>query len=135
MSRDLWTRCDVCGKIISYADMESGAATRKMTLPDSHYSSETYETLCKKCVNSPQHPAPQDTAALVAEAVERLRYQTGIDQSWTLLSDIVSAVRRDERARCREVVEASCEHSMLNATMSSGAKERALAALDARGEA
>ena len=85
-------------------------------------------------VQAQTHPHTQDTAALVAEAVERLRYQTGIDQSWTLLSDIVSAVRRDERARCREVVEASCEHSMLNATMSGGAKERAIDALDARGE-
>lgn len=41
-----WNRCDVCGKFISYADFDSGRAVRFMKTPDSHYTAETYETLC-----------------------------------------------------------------------------------------
>jgi len=43
-------RCDVCGKFISFADLESGAAKRMMTTPDSAYSFEDYETMCPRCI-------------------------------------------------------------------------------------
>jgi hypothetical protein len=39
-------RCDDCGRFVSYADLDSGTATHKMTLPDSAYTTETYETVC-----------------------------------------------------------------------------------------
>lgn len=42
-------KCDICGRFVSYADLESGAATRKMVTPDSYLSSESYETLCSNC--------------------------------------------------------------------------------------
>jgi acetyl-CoA carboxylase beta subunit len=45
--RDLWNKCDVCGKIISYADLESGKAIHNMKTPDSEVSFETWETLCR----------------------------------------------------------------------------------------
>jgi hypothetical protein len=45
--RDLWNKCDVCGKIISYADLESGKAIHNMKTPDSDVSYETWETLCR----------------------------------------------------------------------------------------
>jgi acetyl-CoA carboxylase beta subunit len=45
--RDLWNKCDVCGRIISYADLESGKAVHRMKTPDSEVSYETWETLCR----------------------------------------------------------------------------------------
>jgi hypothetical protein len=47
-SKDTWNRCDCCGRFISMKDFETNAATRHMITPDSHFSRETYETLCKK---------------------------------------------------------------------------------------
>lgn len=40
-------RCDVCGRFVPFADLDSGAAVRSMVTPDSDYSSEDYETLCR----------------------------------------------------------------------------------------
>jgi acetyl-CoA carboxylase beta subunit len=45
--RDLWNKCDECGKIIPYKDLESGAAIHRMITPDSDVSYEQFETLCK----------------------------------------------------------------------------------------
>ncbi len=42
-----WNRCDVCGKFIPYHDFDSGLAVRYMKTPDSHYTAETWGTLCK----------------------------------------------------------------------------------------
>ena len=42
-----WNRCDVCGRFIALADFEAGATRHQLT-PDSHFTRETYETLCKK---------------------------------------------------------------------------------------
>ena len=44
-------KCDNCGKFISYEDLDIGEATITMILPDSHYSIETWETICKRCKN------------------------------------------------------------------------------------
>ena len=41
-----WNRCGVCGKFIPFEDFESGKAKRVMVTPDSHFTSEEYETLC-----------------------------------------------------------------------------------------
>ena len=41
-------RCDGCGKFIAYADIENGDAVRNF-IPDTEYSSEQTEYLCKKC--------------------------------------------------------------------------------------
>jgi hypothetical protein len=42
-----WNRCDECGKFIAHKDFDDGA-TRELISPDSEYSMETWETLCKK---------------------------------------------------------------------------------------
>lgn len=42
-------KCDVCGKFIAYADLDEGKAIHHMSAPDSHFGSEQWETLCKKC--------------------------------------------------------------------------------------
>lgn len=43
-----WNRCDVCGKFISYKDFDDGLAFRYMKTPDTIFTAETYETLCKE---------------------------------------------------------------------------------------
>ena len=40
-------KCDICGKFISYESLEKCEARRILITPDSAYSSEEYETLCK----------------------------------------------------------------------------------------
>lgn len=42
-------RCDVCGKFISYADLDSGVATHSMVEPDSILSRESWKNLCRVC--------------------------------------------------------------------------------------
>ena len=42
-------KCDECGKFIPLADLTSGVATHKQVRPDSDYSTETDESLCRKC--------------------------------------------------------------------------------------
>lgn len=46
--REIWNRCDVCGRFISYNALDCGNAVRKMVTPDSAYSAEEYETLCEQ---------------------------------------------------------------------------------------
>ena len=48
-----WNKCDVCGRFISYADIESGKAVRQLVTPDSDFSVEEYETLCDKHKETP----------------------------------------------------------------------------------
>jgi hypothetical protein len=45
---ETWNKCDVCGRFISMIDFDSGKAVRRMTTPDSDYSTEDYETLCRQ---------------------------------------------------------------------------------------
>jgi len=42
-----WNRCDVCGKFISMDDFDHGAV-RELVYPDSEFTRETFETLCKE---------------------------------------------------------------------------------------
>jgi hypothetical protein len=44
-------RCDECGRVIPWKDLEIGAATRTFITPDSMFSSEEYETLCRRHAN------------------------------------------------------------------------------------
>lgn len=39
-------RCDECGRVIPFSDLDSGAASRKLSMPDAIGSAETHETLC-----------------------------------------------------------------------------------------
>ncbi len=41
--------CDICGRFISMADLDSGRAARYLDTPDSDYSSETFVTYHAKC--------------------------------------------------------------------------------------
>jgi len=43
---DKWNRCDVCGKFIAFDDFGKDAC-RVLVTPDSEYTREEYETLCK----------------------------------------------------------------------------------------
>ena len=45
-----WNRCDVCGQFIALRKFGQGAI-RRLIYPDSHYTTETYETLCVKHAN------------------------------------------------------------------------------------
>ena len=47
-------RCDVCGRFIAWRDFETYDAVRVMVTPDSIYSREEYETLCKDHVGKVQ---------------------------------------------------------------------------------
>ena len=53
---ELWNKCEVCGRIISYVDLETGRAIHNMKTPDSDVSYETWETLCR------DHYQPTSTA-------------------------------------------------------------------------
>ena len=44
--RDVWNKCDECGRFIAMADFDKGAV-RRMVYPDSDRSAETWETLCR----------------------------------------------------------------------------------------
>lgn len=44
--RDLWNRCQECGRLISYNDINIGKAIHRMVTPDTNVSYETWETLC-----------------------------------------------------------------------------------------
>jgi hypothetical protein len=45
MKKELWNRCDVCGRFIAVEDFDRGAI-RHLVYPDSYSTHETYETLC-----------------------------------------------------------------------------------------
>lgn len=47
MKPEPWNRCDVCGRFIALSDFHRKRATRQLVTPDSDYSAEEYETLCK----------------------------------------------------------------------------------------
>ena len=42
-------KCDVCGRFVGYAELDSGEATHRMVTPDSDLSFETFETICRRC--------------------------------------------------------------------------------------
>lgn len=50
-------KCAVCGRFVSYADLDSGKATHREITPDSAYTYEEWETLC------PEHVDPPTTAS------------------------------------------------------------------------
>lgn len=45
-------RCDWCGCFVSIEDITNNKARHQLVLPDSHYSQETYETICEKCLKT-----------------------------------------------------------------------------------
>jgi hypothetical protein len=45
VERDVWNRCDVCGKFIAMDAFGKGAV-RKLIYPDSELTKEAWETLC-----------------------------------------------------------------------------------------
>ena len=49
--KDIWNKCDVCGKFISLQNFIDGDAKRKVITTDIEYTSEEYETLCKNHIN------------------------------------------------------------------------------------
>jgi hypothetical protein len=53
MTRDDKIKCDECGKLIGIQDLVDGKALHHCVLPSSHYSDETFESLCAKCYAPP----------------------------------------------------------------------------------
>jgi hypothetical protein len=49
-------KCDDCGHFISYADLDSRRARRKLIYPDSAFTVETWETVCARCVQKEAEP-------------------------------------------------------------------------------
>ncbi len=41
-------KCDICGKFIPYKELMDGTSLHHMITPDSDWSSEEWESLCKK---------------------------------------------------------------------------------------
>lgn len=41
--------CDICGRFVSYADLENGRAVRYLDTPDAEGCAETYETYHVAC--------------------------------------------------------------------------------------
>ncbi len=39
-------KCDECGEFVPYQDILEGRACHVMVTPDSHWTDETYKTLC-----------------------------------------------------------------------------------------
>jgi hypothetical protein len=54
MKRDVWNKCDVCGRFIGLKDLENKKAIVRMITPHTDLSYESWEKLCKK--HAPQHP-------------------------------------------------------------------------------
>lgn len=48
MKRDLWNRCQACGKLIALRDfLEGGGASHELINLDAYGCEESWETLCK----------------------------------------------------------------------------------------
>lgn len=49
MTEEPWNRCDVCGRFIAIEDFcrKPFPAIRRLIYPDSEYTRETWETLCR----------------------------------------------------------------------------------------
>lgn len=45
----IWNRCDYCGKFIGFKEFQNGKSERKMVIPESELTIETYETYHIKC--------------------------------------------------------------------------------------
>ena len=52
-NKDSWNtgrmRCSWCGRFVSYEDIDIRLEYSYMAIPDSDYSSETWENVCKNC--------------------------------------------------------------------------------------
>jgi hypothetical protein len=48
-------KCEVCGRFISYLDLEKGLARHTLITPSSHLTSEEWETTCKIHTESKLH--------------------------------------------------------------------------------
>ncbi len=44
-----WSYCDECGRYIPMLDYENETAYREMVTPDTDFTMETYETICRRC--------------------------------------------------------------------------------------
>lgn len=55
MKRDAWNRCAECGRFIPYEDFATDAAKRTFIHPDTEFTAEKWENLCRRC-NTPEPP-------------------------------------------------------------------------------
>lgn len=46
--RELWHKCQVCGRFIAFDDFVDGKAVHRLLEPDSDLGGEKWETLCQK---------------------------------------------------------------------------------------
>lgn len=66
-----WNRCDICGKFIAMKDFDSGFAIRYMVTPDSEYSTEDYETLCREHIYKYTEKDMNKTLETIARLCEK----------------------------------------------------------------
>lgn len=48
--RDTTTKCESCGRFISYAEMAEGGGAKVDVTPDSHFGPERIEWTCPACI-------------------------------------------------------------------------------------
>lgn len=53
-----WNKCDCCGRFIPFTDFETGEALRQFITPDSEWTHERYENVCKACLTDNEKERP-----------------------------------------------------------------------------
>ena len=57
---ETWNRCDDCGRFIPMDDFSERKAIHRLVEPESVFGTETWETLCRKCLDKSESIQPQD---------------------------------------------------------------------------
>lgn len=53
-----WNRCDECGRFVGMEDLASGAAKRTFVHPDTEFTAEKWENLCRRCYATVEPGSP-----------------------------------------------------------------------------
>lgn len=56
MTRSGGIKCDECGHFVNFQDLVDGRALHHCVAPNSEFSDETFESLCKRCYTLPHTP-------------------------------------------------------------------------------
>lgn len=65
-------KCNVCGRFVSYADLDSGAAIHDMVTPSSHLTMEEWETLCARCHQKARYSEAMNTIVVIGQETSRI---------------------------------------------------------------
>ena len=64
---DTWNKCVECGQFVPFDDFITGAAINTLITPDSEFSAERFEVLCRK------HSVPVDPSDAYRDAAQPVR--------------------------------------------------------------